>query len=209
MTSLPRIVTHCCQKPPPSGIREQYYLLQTLIENHVKCFSIADFFREVDKLGSLPLPRRHRSSGSDRSIVFEGHAQSTAAMAMHARMRDYVSGLLAAIEDNRHEVHAIHRKLTGTGQPFFSRNIADTLLPAVGVRYSVRPDMYAEIEAPDRALSLSEVASMFERALVTRNRPLFRQPWVQFKRHHQSLPRQRVIFKPSIGTSSQVRPDWT
>ena len=143
-----------------SGPREQYYVLQALAVNAIRCASVAEFASGAERVrGGLP---RRSGLGGDRSIVFPGHDQSLTAAKLHndqAMIHDVERSII--VGDRESAIAGINEITAGAGHPF-SKLQAAALLPRMGYKQPFEPSMFPEVDLPPGSLTVSEFASALD-----------------------------------------------
>ena len=155
------------------GIRESYYVLETLKLNREKLFYVADFDHAPQDIMRPSMPVR-MSGASNRGIVIRGHAQSPEAKALHRTQ--------AAIEEIKQLIIAGDRvaaldkiqTLCDGDSLLFSKLQAVLLLPQLGYRYPFYESVFPKMEFSYNLLSVPEFAAFLEMALSSCNFGLLR-----------------------------------
>ena len=143
------------------GVRDQYYVLQALAENHQRCFSVAAFARARDRRPTGALPARNPGS-QDRSVVFAGHRQGKSATRMHATQARLHSLRQQIVSGDREGALAGIGAILHSDDHLFSKLQALGLLTQLGYRRPSAPDVFPEVDLDSSRLSVAELVAAME-----------------------------------------------
>lgn len=142
------------------GIREQYYVLESLAINRQPCFAVADFERQMDQ--NLKNQLAVRRPASERSVLFPGHKQNEAANRLHAA-QGTIEEIRAQIffGDREGAFERIDQIIKGS-YPLLSRLETAALLPIMGYRHPIHADMFPDIQVNYDNLTVAQLVAQLE-----------------------------------------------
>lgn len=152
-------------KAPFMGIRESYYLLESLAINDQKCMAVADFVQNMNQSLMQHLPIRNENA-AERSVIFKGFKQNEKSLKSNAMQLKIKELACRLINGDRSVVKEVIDIVTSDATAFTKLN-ASLLLPLAGYRieavqneFSVIDNVLKDIVKSDDISVASLVASL-------------------------------------------------